>query len=149
MNQDRYPFTKNNNHLIYEFESEGPIGKIKKVVRFKPECIGGTTFFSIGFGDFDEKTGKPDDKIVSNNHDRNKVLTTVAQVVLEFTKHFPDMDVYAEGSTTSRTRLYQMGIAKNLQEISNMLEVYGMKNGTWELFKKDVNYDAFLVRRKT
>jgi hypothetical protein len=69
--------------------------------------------------------------------------------VLEFIKHFPDMHVVAQGSTPARTRLYQMAISENLTEIENILEVRGLVDEDWEAFRKGVNYNAFLVRRKT
>ena len=56
--------------------------------------------------------------------------------------------VYAKGSTDARTRLYQMGIAANLEEIQSLLTVYGFTNNTWSEFEKNINYDAFLVIRK-
>jgi hypothetical protein len=82
---------------------------------------------------------------ITNNDDRDKVLATVAATVLEFLDHFPDMMVYAQGSTTSRTRLYQMGIAARHEEISSMLNIYGFINGQWEIFQRNYNYGAFLV----
>lgn len=44
---------------------------------------------------------------------------------MEFTLHFPDVMVYATGSTPSRTRLYQMGIIANWADIEQILDVYG------------------------
>lgn len=148
MNQERYPFSTNQNHLNFEFESDGPNGKIKKVVRFSPENANGTTFFNLAFGHLNEATGELDDKVVSNNQDRTKILATVAATVIEFTAHFPDIPVFATGSNPARTRLYQMGVAANLREIETILEVYGLKEGDWHRFKKNVNYEAFLVRRR-
>ncbi len=58
------------------------------------------------------------------------------------------MMVYAKGSTPSRTRLYQMGIAANFKEISSLLHIYGFLNGNWHQFEKNINYEAFFVLRK-
>jgi hypothetical protein len=52
------------------------------------------------------------------------------------------------GSTRSRTRLYQIGIANNFVEISLFLQVYGQVNGMWEEFEEGKNYDAFMVWKK-
>jgi hypothetical protein len=38
---------------------------------------------------------------------------------------YPDARIFAEGSTSGRTRLYQMGIADNLLEINEKFEVEG------------------------
>jgi len=70
----------------------------------------------------------------SNNQDRDKVLATVAYTALDFTNRFPDVQVFAEGGTSARTRLYQMGIANNFMEINKFFEIEGFANGEWEFF---------------
>lgn len=148
MTLDRYTFSTNETFLDFEFESDGPNGKIKKVVRYSPQNANGTTYFNLAFGDWNEQAGKIDDSAVSNNLDRDKILATVAATVIEFTKHFPDIPVYAQGSNQARTRLYQMGISANWEQIETILDVYGFYNGKWEPFKRNVNYNAFLARCK-
>jgi hypothetical protein len=148
MEKETYPFQTNESYLDFEFYSVGPKGKIKKVIRFTPRNAGGITYFNLGFGDWNEVKKKVDDLAVSDNHDREKVLATIAATVLEFTAHFPDMPVYAKGSTAARTRLYQMGIAANWNHIAPLLYVYGFADGEWQSFKKSVNYQAFMVLRK-
>lgn len=148
MNLEQYPIRTNASYLDFEFDSEGPNGTIRKVVRFSPQNSNKITYFNLGFGDLDLKTGAINDLSKSNNNDREKILATVAATVLVFTKHFPDVMVYAQGSTPARTRLYQMGIAANWVEIGNLLQVYGFTQGKWFEFQSDTNYDAFLVIRK-
>ena len=89
-----------------------------------------------------------DDAAISDNKDTLKILSTIAAVVLEFTNQFPDILVYAKGSTPARTRLYQMGITGNWKEIDSVMEVFGFVAGNWESFKKNTNYEAFLAKRK-
>lgn len=115
------------------------------MVRFSPQNADGTTYFNLGFGDFDPSTGAISDLSKSNNGDREKILATIAKIVLVFTDHFPDVMVYAQGSTEARTRLYQMGISNNLTEISEKLEIYGYSLHEWHKFEKHVNYEAFMV----
>ncbi len=148
MNLDRYECTANNTLLNFEFCSEGPNGKIKKIIRFSPLNVNGVTYFNLGFGDWNEEIDRIDDQSISNNQDRTKILATVAFAVLDFTNKYPDMMVYAEGSTPSRTRLYQMGISSNWYLIEPLLHVYGYVDYKWQLFVKNVNYEAFLVQRK-
>jgi hypothetical protein len=62
------------------------------------------------FGDLDEETGEISDAIVTNNEDTRKVLATVAATATDFTNKFPDMWVFAKGTTHSRNRLYRRGI---------------------------------------
>jgi hypothetical protein len=148
MHLDRYKCTANETLLEYEFFSDGPNGKIRKLIVFTPHNIGGVTYFNLGFGDYIENTGKVNDLAVSDNKDTEKVLATVAATVMEFIISFPDMIVYARGSTRARTRLYQMGIAANWNEIQSLLDVLGFINGQWYPFEKNVNYEAFIVFKK-
>ena len=148
MNLDRYEYMMDETLLNFQFESLGPNGKVLKVIAFTPQNSNGVTYFNLAFGDWNEAQQKLDDLSVTNNNDREKALATVAAVVLEFLNNFPDMMVYAEGSTPSRTRLYQIGIASQYEEISSLLHVYGFVNNQWEEFRKGYNYEAFLVSLK-
>jgi hypothetical protein len=145
---DHYPFLTNESFLDFEFESEGPKGRIKKVVRYSPQNANGITYFNLAFGDWNEETRKIDDSAISNNKDRERILATVAATVLEFTAHFPDVMVYSKGSTPGRTRLYQMEISANWSKIEPLLLVYGFTNGEWLPYEKNINYEAFLTTRK-
>jgi hypothetical protein len=101
MNLKKYKFTGSDTYLDFEFYSDGPNGKIRKVVRFSPQ----------------------------------NSLATIAATVLEFTKRFPDVMVYAKGSTPARTRLYQIGISANWDEIVNLHTLKG-------------NLDAFRIQKE-
>jgi hypothetical protein len=118
LNQAKYDFQTNDSFLDYEFESDGPNGKIKKIVRFSPRNADGFTYFNLGFGDWNEAENRIDDLSTTNNGDTEKVLATVAAAVLLFTEAYPDMPVYAHGSTPGRTRLYQMGISANFPKLN-------------------------------
>ncbi len=145
MQLPRYPYKTNAAFLDYEFISEGPKGNIKKVIRFTKID---KTVFNLGFGDLDEETGEISDTIVTNNNDSRIVLATVAATVHDFTVNYPNVVVIAKGSTHSRTRLYRMGITNHWKEISADFEVYGLKDGDWELFAERRDYEAFLIHRK-
>lgn len=145
MQLPRYPYKTNAAFLDYEFISEGPKGNIKKVIRFTKID---KTVFNLGFGDIDEETGEISDTVVTNNNDSRIVLATVAATVHDFTVNYPNSVVIAKGSTHSRTRLYRMGITNHWKEISADFEVYGLKDGDWELFAERRDYEAFLIHRK-
>lgn len=147
MNKEQYPYLTNVNRISFEFVSVGPKGSIKKEVRYRA-ANAEDYIFNLGFGDLNETTNDLDDFTISNNGDRDKILATVAATVLEFTHHFPQAFVYAQGSTAVRTRLYQIAIMQNLQNIEKVLYVYGLKSNTWSKFETDVNYEAFMVLRK-
>lgn len=148
MNADRYEFSNSGSLLNFEFCSEGINGLIKKVVTFSPRHIEGKTYFNPGFGDLNEKNGTIDDLSRSNNGDRDKILATIASAVLAFIAHFPDVIVFAIGSTPARTRLYQMAVCSNYMDIKNVLYIDGFINGRWQEFTPNVNYEAFLVMHK-
>jgi len=80
--------------------------------------------------------------------DRDKVLATVALIVLDFTNMHGNHYVFAEGSSRSRTRLYQMGISRLWNEINADFDVFGFADNHWHAFQHNVNYEAFLVKRK-
>ncbi len=110
MHLDHYEFYINAGYQDYEFYSEGPNGRIKKVVRYVKIRDTPETVYNLGFGDLDEDSGEISDLSFSNNSDRDKILATVAFTVLDFCKSFGQPYIFIEGSTPSRTRLYQMGI---------------------------------------
>ena len=145
MNLEKYPLVTDDEHLTYEFLSEGPKGTIKKVVLFQEVE---DNVFNLAFGDWDEEKQKINDKTRSNNSDRDKVLATVASTVIDFIKYHPDASIFAQGSTRARTRLYQIAILSNLEEISKSFEIQGNSGGFWEPFEDKKNYQAILLEAK-
>lgn len=144
MNLNKYPVVSTNEHKNYEFLSDGPNGYIKKVIHFKAI---GDNLFNLAFGDWSEFEQGINDKVRSNNYDRDKVMATVAGTVIEFLNHYPCATVFAVGSTPSRTRLYQMGISANWQEINQSFIIEGLINNEWQPFERIKNYQAFMARK--
>jgi len=145
MKYPKYPVIANPDDHMYLFFSEGPKGKILKGVIYSQ--IEGN-LYNLSFGDWDQGLQQLDDSSRSNNGDRNKILATVAYTTLDFTDKFPHIQIFIEGSTTARTRLYQMGITNNLLEINQDFTVEGYRNKKWECFQPGRNYEAFLIERK-
>jgi len=143
---DKYTIEALPSFSEFEFYSEGPKGRVGKRVVFGSHRAN-VEIYNLAFGDVDE-SGDLNDSVVTNNGDSQKVLATVALIVVMFSEVYPDYPVLAIGSTPARTRLYQMGIANNLCEIEEVFEVFGFTNEQWEPFKKGVRYEAFLVKRK-
>lgn len=148
MGIEHYTFTVSHPPFEFSFDSVGPNGLVRKKIIFTLQNTNGISYFNLAFGDLNEETGEIDDLSVSNNEDRDKILATVAAAVLEFMVRFPDIPVYAQGSTPSRTRLYQMGMMANWGAIEPVLEIFGFIDGRWEKFAKGNNYQAFLAFRK-
>lgn len=147
MNLARYPYLANNNFNNYEFYSDGPKGRIKKGVRFSL-MNNEPMIYNLAFGDITEGTDLIDDAVVSNNNDRDMVLATVANTIFDFSNNYGNHYIFATGSTPARTRLYQMGITSLWNEISIDFAVLGFKDGSWQAFQSNINYEAFLVKRK-
>ena len=146
MKLPKYPLASSDKLMTFEFISEGTNGLIHKIVRYQPTNL--KDVYNLAFGDKDHTTGNIDDTVISNNGDSEKVLATVVATVYAFTDKFPDAWIYATGSTKSRTRLYRMGISKFFSEVDDDFEILGERNDDWEMFRKNVEYDGFLVKRK-
>lgn len=147
MNLERYPFQSDNDFQTYFFQSEGPNGTTNKIMVYSV-FQENPLIYNLAFGDEDPSTGGINDNAKSNNEDRDVVLATVASTIHLFSDHYGNQLIYATGSTAARTRLYQISISKQLSEISTEFEVYGIINLEVFPFERNVNYDAFLVKRK-
>ena len=109
--------------------------------------------YNVGFGVWDDLLKCIDDRIELNNGDTNKILATVAQAALSFLETHPRAYLYVKGSTPSRTRKYQMGIASYLWLLKDGYTVKGLINIQdkgelayhWEDFRVGINYEAFLL----
>ena len=123
MGNERYGVKISNATMTFDFISEGPRGSIKKRVEYKQ--MGENQVYNLAFGDVIEETNVLDDKVISDNKDSKKVLTTVASTVYTFIGKYPNAVVYAEGSNLARTRLYRIGISNNLEELTEQFDVYG------------------------
>ena len=146
MKHPRYELKAEKSLMVFEFTSEGHKGHIPKLIKFSETTLKG--FYNLAFGDKNIETGDIDDEVVSNNGDSEQVLATVVSAVYSFTELESEAWIYATGSTKSRTRLYRMGITKYLDDVTQDFLVFGLKDGDWEEFVKEVEYTAFVVRRK-
>lgn len=90
MRLEKYQSKANKTQTVFYFTSEGPNGRILKKVRYsKIKYKGINNLYSLGFGDINNETGDFDDSVITDNHDREKVLATVAQTVILFLKRYP------------------------------------------------------------
>lgn len=146
MQEDRYKVDTSFDLTTFEFTSEGPKGEIKKVVVYSE--INLKDVYNLAFADKDPITGFLNDLTITNNQVSQKVLATVAATIYAFTEERPTALIVATGSTAARTRLYRMGITNNLELIIEDFDVFGLMENKWEAFRKNITYEAFLVRRK-
>lgn len=146
MNLERYPVKADDDFKQFEFFSEGPKGRIKKVIKFQE--VGNSGLFNLAFGDLDENSDNLISRSRTNNGDRDKVLATVASAVFEFMLVYSGAVISAKGETKAKTRLYQMGISKHLSELTLRYIIYGKLANRWEMFQKGKNYEAFALEKK-
>jgi hypothetical protein len=85
----------------YEFLSIGK-KRIEKVVDFV--FLQGN-IVNLAFGDL-LPDGSIDDLVSSNNGDIIKIFATIIDIVRDFTNRHPGIQIYFEGSTPERTKLY-------------------------------------------
>ena len=134
--------------LEYEFYSLGPEGRIMKLVRFKQTSTNVGDMYNIGFGDWDEKSKFLNDSKRTNNGDTDKVLATVAHIVLDFTNRIPDAEILAAG-TAARIRLYRMNITRQFVSIFTFFNIFGLtEDNVIEPLIKNKRYVAFIVKRR-
>ena len=141
MNLEKYPVKAKPGNKQFEFTSVGPKGQIIKVVSFQKIQ---QDYYNFAFGDM-MKNGEINYNIRSNNGDRDKVLATIASVVPEFLKHHVNAEIFAEGETAAKTRLYQIGLNKHFREITYRYTILGYCNEGWERFQPGKNYEAFII----
>jgi hypothetical protein len=145
---ERYEYKKGFSSKQFYFHSQGPKGRIHKVVYYRYlGKVDGFYYFNLGFGDFDPKSGKISDLTVSDNKDREMVLATVASTALEFTRLMRKCRLIVTGSTPARTRLYQMKISVHYHQISELFDIQGQTEKGWVRFKKGEKYLRFLFER--
>lgn len=135
------------NLAVFEFESLGKHGSIRKRVVFVPTEL--PDVYNLVFGDVTEND-EINDSSISNNGDRNKILATLAKVVQLYITKYPERWIYFQGSTKERTRLYRMAIGLNLEELSKKFEIFAETDDSVELipFQKNMQVSAFLIRNR-
>jgi hypothetical protein len=146
MKHNKYPLKHNSSFTVFEFESFGPKGKIKKVIQFSETML--KSVYNLAFGDEDKISGEFDDFSKSNNHDIYNVLATIVDSIYIFTEANPDYWIYIEGNDLVRKRLYRMVLNINYLDIVRDFEILGFFKGNWQDFQKNKDYEAFLIKRK-
>ena len=150
MNEERYHELENNaDYTIFMFVSIGRNGALLKIVNFdKVDELSDT--YNLALGTMND-TGEVDYNSVSNNGDRNKILATIAQIVIIFFRYHPGKNIYITGSDYRRTMLYQRAIHYAYDELIQLFNIYGETSfgkDDYELFDKNKNYSGFVINRK-
>ena len=145
---ERYEYFQGASSNQFYFWSDGPKGRILKVVSYRFLIkADGFHYFNVGFGDLDQKSRKINDLSVSDNKDHEKILATVAATALKFTSHIQKCRLIVKGSTPARIRLYQMKIVAYYDHISELFDIQGETETGFERFSKDKKYLGFRFER--
>ena len=67
MQLPKYNVRSEKSYMVFEFISEGPKGRIPKLVKFSETNLKG--LYNLAFGDIDQLTGEINDMTISNNGD--------------------------------------------------------------------------------
>lgn len=108
---------------VFEFISIVKLGAIPKCISFGPTAL--PFVYNLAFGNIDED-GEIDDKSVSDNGDRNKILATLAKVIDQYTRKYPERLIYFRGSTKERTTT-----------CFRRSPYTGTKSGNWKYYNKN------------
>lgn len=134
--EDAYRFT---------FNSVGRNGVIPKIIIYSKTDL--PDYYNLALGDV-RTDGTLDVFSKSNNGDMEKILATVIQTLMVFLAYHPEANVFFAGSTTTRTRLYQIVLNKEIDKVDSMLIVLGLYDDYLEPFEPNKNYEGFVVSKK-
>lgn len=155
MNYNKYDANKSTDSKLFRFTSSGTIGDISKMVHYT--VTDRTDIYNLAFGDLKYDMEKEqyfiDDEVVTGNGDIREVLATVAQTAYDFTQTYPDVTIFFKGSDKRRTNLYKRAIHLNLNELSEIFNIFGARideDGAIldHPFDYKEDFDGFLIKRK-
>ena len=141
---------RTDDYSVHRFLSFGPNGSIAKLIIFS-EHISSYNIYNLALVDVINETELSDTHF-SNNNDIYKILATVAQTVIEYTKLYPERKIFFEGSDDENKRYnsaYQSAISRYYHILSKEFDIEGFLNdGVKEMFNPNNRYKGFLVKRK-
>jgi hypothetical protein len=135
---ETYPIKPSLDKLYYLFISEGPKGRIIKIVLFQNI---GENSYNLAFGDFNG--GQVDDEVVSNNRDFVKVLSTVAACVYDFVKANPGVKLEIDPVDEKRKTLYNAVFKRHHVFIQQQFRILGVIAKVPEPYTPEKMYDIF------
>lgn len=115
MELPKYQISTNEDQTVFKFVSDGPNGKITKIVLYQP--MNEPDLYNLALGDLDSKTREIDFDIRTNNGDRDMILATITETVYAFLYSRPTYSIHFKGSDSVRTRLYQMAISNYFDKL--------------------------------
>jgi len=115
-----------------------------KVVKFSRIDV---DYYNLGLADFEG--GKLIEDKLSNNFDVLNVLSTVAEVVRDFTLKNPERSVVILTQEERRLKLYHAVFRRKADELMSEFWIWGLtKDEGQELYDSEKSYKGFIVKRK-
>ena len=146
MNYKPYTFRSDEESTSFHFQSVGKRGIFDKLILIRPLL---EEHYNLALLDYDLDTQEYSDISVTDNGDMPEVLATVMKAILLFLDKYPERKVNFQGSTGSRTRLYQIAINQIYPEIKKDLTIYGWINNAWVPFEPNLSFESFLIGKRT
>jgi hypothetical protein len=143
MINEAYNLYPSKDNTFFLFESDGPQGKITKIIEFAR--IDGN-IWNLGFGDW-QKEGISD-TVISNNQDILKVMNTVVQSVYIFLNQYPDSIILIKPVDEKRSILYNTIFQRHLKDIELSFDVKGYIKGVIEPYSPLKIYDVLQIKLK-
>jgi len=143
MIQESYPLQSDDNREVFAFESIGNKGRIAKIIVFDLIV---DDIWNLGFGD--QQSDGWDDEVISNNGDLVRVISTVAQAALLFSKKWPERRILINPVDEKRKRLYNAIFKRRQNEISQYFEITGSTEHGVQRYEPQILFNLFLLSPK-
>ncbi len=138
-------------HETYSFNSIGKNGQLVKIVKFSIlEDIPDAYNLSLGT----IRWHKVDFTEITDNGDRDRILSTIFTISLEFSNRYPNRKIFIRGRNEATTRLYRAAINHSYSQLTEAFVIWGVNyiidedDYAFEPFEKNQKYDAFLFERR-
>jgi len=151
-----YELSSASDYTVFQFFSEGRNGKVDKRIQFGPfllEDYG--RVYNCAFGDWDEDRQTLDDRTITNNGDRDRVLSTVVDSIYIYADHYPERIIHIKGSDEVRTYLYGRIISMFRDDMFKEFRIFGVRYdkhrvATFHNFDRNERhlYERFLIERR-
>lgn len=143
MIKDHYPLIPSKLENAFFFQSVGKKGIILKAIIFEDMQ---DNYYNLAFGDVVDM--KLDDKIITNNNDLIKVISTVAKAIYLFAEKNPKAIIEIDPVDERRRWLYNKIFKRRHLEIVDIFEIIGIKGEQKEKYNPEYFYDEFEIHLK-
>jgi hypothetical protein len=143
MTGENYELFSYSGRIAFLFNSEGPKGVIAKIVLF--EHLGGK-YYNLAFGDLENYN--LNDRVISNNADTRKVISTIFKAINIFFEFHPNAVVQINPVDEKREKLYNFILKNRFDEIDQNYLVKGIAGRKKENYNSKKMYERFEISKK-